>query len=206
MKMLLPGAKWLERNGYSGLTQVLRARPELFAHIPKDTHYKTLSEWVGVAEQLAKTQGGTLPSIGSLQLNGYGGLASVIRNNRYAFQHLTLEVKRRLPQAWVSIADELARRHDGTLPNMQHLRNTGYGGLATAMHNHPELFRHITQDVKRRVPAEWVIVADKLVAQHGQLPNYQWLVDCGYRALCEALRVHPELFQHIIKTKQRVAA
>ena len=39
---VLPGYKWLRRNGFSGLYRCMRMRPELFAHIPRqESKFKT---------------------------------------------------------------------------------------------------------------------------------------------------------------------
>ena len=57
----LPGPGWLQKNGYSGLAAVLRKYPEAFAQIPQNKKFRTLSEKVALAEQLAKKHG-KLPS------------------------------------------------------------------------------------------------------------------------------------------------
>jgi hypothetical protein len=32
---ILPSSGWLQKNGYHGLDQMMRNRPEAFAHIPR---------------------------------------------------------------------------------------------------------------------------------------------------------------------------
>ena len=74
--------------------------------------------------------------------------------------------KRRTPEEWVLVAEQLVEEHDGTLPNVSWLRDKGYRGLSYTMRNHPDLFKHIKQDRKIKTPEEWVLVAEQLVKEH----------------------------------------
>ena len=46
---------------------------------------------------------------------------------------------------WVTIAERLAAKHDGVLPNPQALIESGYWALYQQMRRHPALYKHIKQ-------------------------------------------------------------
>ena len=146
---------------------------------------------------------GTLPNPQWLLDHGYGGLVQTMRGRPEAFAHIEQKrdkSRRTHPEEWVSTAKELAKKH-GKIPTRTWLRGHGYGALALAMYKRPELFKRIKQE-RHQVP-DWVSVADRLVKQHGKLPNPGWLEAHGYDGLCKKVRICPELFTHIGQERKR---
>lgn len=160
--------------------------------------YKTLEEWVKIAEQLAAENGGILPNLKWLQ-NNYPGLASVLQKNRHLFQHIKQEWGGgKKPEEWVALAEKLAEENGGLLKNTGWLQANGYGGLAQIMSKHPELFAHIPYKKLRKNTNEWVKDAEQLAAENGGvLQNQKWLTANGYRSLISQYTKHPQLFRHI---------
>jgi hypothetical protein len=109
--------------------------------------YKTVAQWVAVAEKLATEHDGVLPSLNWLRNNGYKGLASCVVAHPTFFTHITQDSTGRTYKTvaqWVSIADKLSTEHNGVLPKSQWLRNNGYSGLVDyCIEAHPEAFAHI---------------------------------------------------------------
>ena len=199
----LPIKLWIHKNGYGGLVGALQVHPELFAHLEQENkNGRSPEEWVPVAERLAKENGGMVPSYARMK-NGYSGLYAAKYNCPELFAHLEWEKKYGKILEWVPVAERLAKENDGKLPRECWMRNNGYGGLGTAMSNHPELFAHLKrEDKKHKSSEEWVLVAEKMAKENGKLPNWTWLRKNGYSGLYSAKYRCPELFAHIKQDKR----
>jgi len=204
---VLPGYRWLTRQGYRGLAHALYNHPQLFAHIrqPEKTK-RTPEEWVAVAERLAGEHGGVLPGPQELPRKGYRNLPDTMRLHPQLFAHIGQHARAtRAPKEWVGIAERLAGEHGATLPGPQELRKKGYRSLPDAMRLHPQLFAHIRQCAKptRTSEADLVRIAERLAAEHGgTLPGPQRLQKLGCRSLYGTVRRCPELFAHVTQMKR----
>jgi len=111
---------------------------------------------------------------------------------------------RRDVKEWVVIAEDLAEKNQGCLPNKAWLRKNGYGALISAMASHPDLFKHISVESLRKTPEEQVALANNLANEHnGILPSYSWLKKNGYCALIVFMAKFPKLFAHIKQDRLR---
>lgn len=194
---VLPIANWLDANGYSGLTRAMQMYPEEFACIQQAKRVRrTPEEWVPVAEELAAQHDGVLPSYAWLQKAGYIGLCLAYQRRPELFAHLPQDRKRkRSPEEWVAVAEEVAQENDGIMPYDALLDRAGLGGLTAAMKRRPDLFAHFR---RAGVLDKWIPVAERLAKEHGgALPSRQWLEKNGYNGLRMALRRRPELFTHV---------
>ena len=142
----LPNSTWLKDNGYSGLIAMLTKYPEKFAHIKRQKKRILCSEWVKIAEELAKKHNG-LPTVKWLKNNGYSGLAGMLTRYPEKFDHIKRQYITKSIDEWIKISEELAKKHNG-LPNHNWLKNNGYSGLVRAIQKYPEIFAHI----KRKNP------------------------------------------------------
>jgi hypothetical protein len=143
----LPSSMWLIHNGYSGLYVVLRNSPKLFSHLEQEKpqgHYKSNEDWVPVAEEFARKNGGKLPKAWWLCKNGYSGLYAAIKKRPELFNHIKKDAPR-TPEEYVSIAEGLARNNGGTIPKTNWLMKNGYSGLYGFIRKRRELFKHIDQ-------------------------------------------------------------
>ncbi len=203
----LPNPKWLQVNGYVGLSQAIRKYPKLFSHIHQTSKRgRRPEEWVVEAERLAKKHG-KLPHYSWLVHNGYNGLSQVIRKHPRLFSYIHQTSKRgRRPEEWAAEAEKLAKKY-GALPNPKWLQTNGYAGLDEARRNHPKLFAHIHQTRKGgRRRDEWIAVAERLANKKGgTLPHYQWLMANGYRGLAHAIQAHRCSFAHIPQDRLKKA-
>ncbi len=83
----LPHYKWLTDNDYAGLNTCMKKYPELFKHIKQiSKRGKTPKEWLEVAKQLVKGNGGVLQNIRWLIDNGYSGLGKCIEKHPELFK------------------------------------------------------------------------------------------------------------------------
>ena len=210
----LPSAYWLLRHGHQGLAAAIRRFPEHFTDLRQEKADPP-KNWVSIAEQLASSHGGVLPNPKWLVQNRYGRLLHSIRENPHLFRHIQ-QARLRQPQQRYSLeghitkAKELALKHGGTLPHCHWLYKNGYGGLYQAIKDHPEAFRHITQEKRSgqnaddgQILANWRVVAEKLAKEQGCLPGYQWLVNHGCRGLYLASREAPRTVQTTLSANER---
>jgi hypothetical protein len=85
---ILPCPAWLQKNGYSGFAFVLRKNPKLFAHIKQGRVRTPVSEWVTLADKLAKGNHGVLQSTYWLKKNNYDGLNQAMWKYPELFSHI----------------------------------------------------------------------------------------------------------------------
>lgn len=98
----LQSMQWLEKNGHTGLTQTIRKYPGLFGRVKQKTIYRqhrTPEQWVSVAHELVRENGGKFPQVRWLNKHGYSGLYESMRNHPSLFAHFKRE--RRSSQARV---------------------------------------------------------------------------------------------------------
>lgn len=141
---ILPNPCWLQKH-YKGLDHALRKQPRAFAHLKQDKKFKTVAEWVTVAEDLARKHHGRLPHSWWLQNHGYRTLLGAVRTHPQAFRHIKQDYKQKTLEAQVAIAEGLAKKNHGILQNTGWLQHNGYGGLSQVMYKQPRAFRHIKQ-------------------------------------------------------------
>ncbi len=199
----VPNSAWLIKNTLGGLYQVMQRHPELFVHLTQENKGgKTPEEWVPIAEALAEEHGGRVPRCMWLTKHNLGRLHQVMRDRPELFAHLTQEKKIKTPEEWVPIAEDLAEKKGGLVPNSGSLQSNGLVGLYEAMRKRPELFAHLTQDRKTKTAEEWVIVAEDLTLKYGKLPGRAWLNKHQLGGLDFAMQKHRELFTHITQDRK----
>jgi len=184
----------------SGLWHAMRSNPKLFAHLKQECKRgKTPEEWVVIAEKLAEEHNGILPRPIWLEANGYKGLYACIRRCPSFFKHIKQDRKQRPIEEWVSIAEGIAKDHDGVIPRPRWLIENGYSGLARMMKENPDEFKHISQNKMIKIkPESLVPVVEKLAKDNGGILQKQcWLHSNGYSGVVAAIKRHPELFTHI---------
>ena len=147
---ILPNPAWLERNGYGRLKDVIREHPEPFAHIRQDRRvFRSPQDWVLVGEELARKNGGILPTHRELLRRGYRTLLAAMERYPRLFAYIKRMVPSRLVQEeLVALARRLAAENEGTLPSPMQLRQSAHTRLARALHCYPAWFADIQR--KRR--------------------------------------------------------
>jgi hypothetical protein len=88
---VLPDCKWLRNNRHMGVYQCMQNHPDRFKHIKQNKLIKTLEEWVKIAEELAKDNGGILQHYKWLKRNGCGGLNDCMKNHPELFKGIKQE-------------------------------------------------------------------------------------------------------------------
>ena len=161
-------------------------------------HYRTPQEWVPIAEELAKQNGGKLATAAWLDSHGYNALVQIIHKYPELFAHIPQERTTRSLEEWVVVAEETARKHSGILPGTGWLRIHGLSGLDSQIRKCPEAFRHIERANACKSVAQWVSIAEKLAHDNGgALQGTSWLRTHGHRGLAGLLYQQPEVFSHI---------
>jgi hypothetical protein len=160
---------------------------------------QSVKEWVPIAEKLAEEHGGILPHKGWLGSNGYCGLIQALQKYPELFAHLDKDNQfGRTVDEWVSVAEQLAEKHNGALPRGIWLMENGYKSLHSAIRHNSEKFSHIKTEFISHTPHEWVKIAEKLAEDNGGiLPCNSWLRNNRYSGLPSVIYRCPELFKHI---------
>ena len=83
----VPRHLWLIKNGYGGLYSASRHYPRFFKHLTFSSKHRTVEEWVSVAEDLAKSNNGVVPSHNWMNRNGYSGLVKVRQSKPELFTY-----------------------------------------------------------------------------------------------------------------------
>ena len=77
-----------------GLVSCMRKQPKLFSHLKQKTHKgKSVEDWVVVAKELSKNNGGILPSNTSIIKNKMSGLVVRITKNPEFFKGMRQKYK-----------------------------------------------------------------------------------------------------------------
>jgi hypothetical protein len=205
--VLLAPARLLEQR-YGKLVNAMSRRPRLFAHIHQEhaTTGKSPEEWAAIADQLAAQNDGVLPTCKWLCANSYKGVYATLLTHPHLFVHLPRERMVKHPEEYVPIAEALAQKNGGRVPNAGWLQRNHHQGTYTAMRVHPELFAHLTWEVKvseRRGKknvrlSDRVREAEKLAAKNGGvLPSKYGLEGMDRGGLASSIQRHPERFAHI---------
>ena len=162
---------------------------------------KQPTEWVSVAEELAKNNAGILPANSWMRTHGYDALRCTMQRHSEIFKHLK-QIKLRLTlDEQVKEAEQLAKENSGLIPAYVWLRENGRQGLAASIEKYPSAFAHVQQERRRYTLKESISDAEKLVKiNDGVLPACSVLRKKGFGRVATALKAHPESFQHIKQT------
>ncbi|MGA2255137.1 MAG: DEAD/DEAH box helicase [Thermoguttaceae bacterium] len=158
--------------------------------------------WALVAEDLAKENGGLLPSYVVLAEKGLHGLIRAMHEHPKLFGHLKQDRERTRAKEWLDVANELMEKY-GEIPSCAWLDKNGHRGLYHAMRNHPELFPHVTQNNRKtRTTEDWVLFAADLAEKNGGRLPCMATIRREHGGLYQAMRKYPELFKHITQEKK----
>jgi len=158
---------------------------------------KTPEEWVKIAENLARENGGILPNSGYLSKN-HSSLESCMSRYPKLFQHIPQKKFFNTPEEWVKIAENLARENGGILSNTSTMRKK-YAGLVSYMYSHPVLFKHIPQEKSFNTPEEWVKIAENLARENGGILPKIPTMNKEFSSLSRYIYKRPELFKGMKK-------
>lgn len=158
----------------------------------------SLGYWIEDANRLAKNNKGRLPSYAWLKSNGRNGMLHAMRKYPETFAHFERDFERCKLNDMVVIAQDIADKNGGLLPNTSKLRKMGHGNLVTQMYCAAERFAHIPKEKSIMSLDEHVRSAEKLSKQYqGLLPGHRWLRRNGFTALSGAMTKWPLAFRHI---------
>jgi hypothetical protein len=90
---ILESPNWLKANGFTNLCAAVYRRPDLFSHIPRDGARRTAAEWVRVAEERARNNGGHLENSRWLNSNGLMDLCQISYRHPGLFSHIPIEMR-----------------------------------------------------------------------------------------------------------------
>ena len=112
----------------------------------------------------------------------------------------------------LSLANKLADKNDGKIPNPNKLILMGHGGLYRYMLRNPELFENfevdkaVETDKKTKntynisIRKEHVKTAQKLAKRNGgKIPEVEWLQEHGHTSLLAYMRTYPHVFLNCMK-------
>jgi len=188
---LLPNYAWLRDNGYGSLNAAIRFYPSEFTNFKQAVVFKTVTEQIHDAEQLAKKQDGILPNSKWLSKNGHSKLVSAMQNHPEEFAHIEQVKIFKTVAEHVQDAEQLAKANGGVLPNPSKLPVA----LRSAMQGHCGAFSHLEQTKKFKSHEDHVRNARRLTKENGgKLPSYQSLIDGGFNGLAQHIRIYPNDF------------
>lgn len=196
---ILPCNSKLRNSDNSGLNNCMTKHPDRFAHISKDNQYKSVEEWIAVAEQLAKDNNGILPKVSFVRNSEYAGLDQCMRKHSDRFVHIKQESKYKSVEEWIAVAEQLTK-DNGALPCIYWLRTHGYSGLDACIRNFPDKFSSIQQiNHKGKTVEQWVAVAEQLAKDnYGILPCSSKLRK-DHSGLDQCISKFSDKFAHIKK-------
>ena len=146
--------------------------------------------WTLIAKKLSAKHDG-LPHANWLVKHGYWGLYQAMRRNPQQFKDFkrTNHLKKTCRQKgynkqtaakWISLAEQIAYDHNGTLPSDAEIMRLGHNALNAYIRRYPSLFTHLPRTPD---PSEhWLLVANKLVKRYKHIPSTTWLLNHGYKA------------------------
>lgn len=143
----LPSQKWLQKNGYGGLARCISANPSKFKCVKQKRFFKSIEEWVKIAEKLEKEHG-ELPNFKYLNKNGYKELVRYIYRHPDNFSHIKRNKLINNIKEWINISKELLLKNNNILPSMKFLRKNGHSGLCYILRKHPDKFKGIKQEYR----------------------------------------------------------
>lgn len=204
----LPGKGWLQKNKNAALCRAMSIAPSLFQHIPQTSHYADVDDHVATAKLLEQKYG-RVPHYVWLVKNGYNKMYQAKRKHPQLFKGIAFGQEKLLDDVKrakrVALAEKLAKGHGGKLPSQNWLRTHKHGKIAGCIQRFPELFKHIPQEVGKRLRtvAEWIEFAESLAQKHnGKIPSYTWLYAHHYSGLTRIMKLHPQKFQHLQQRRQ----
>lgn len=179
------------------LADSIYRHPEAYQHIPRR---RSLDEYIILAEEIAKGNGGKLPVFVDLFAINHN-LAHATMKHKDAFAHIprapyTARKAKRIA-AYVKQAEALAKKNGGELLVSQELQ-TKYNAMVCALRKNPEAFAHIPRI--RRVTStfeEHVQLAEKLARENGGNLPAASILRKNYQALGQAVQKHPTHFLHL---------
>lgn len=144
-KGILPCSSWLRTHGHGTLDRAIRDNRKLFSHINQEWKGKrSLESWKKLARNLAKDNGGKLPTATWLLTHNFAGLYSLILKHPRIFGSIERQRNKYTRIAhWVQIAEALATKN-GILPPSGWLHKN-YCALYSSMRAWPQAFSHIKQ-------------------------------------------------------------
>lgn len=164
---------------------------------------RTLSDWIKIAERLAKDNNGLLPE----RKDRPKALTSCMYKHRDAFSHIPRKRSYTTKEEWVDIANRLTKENGGKLPSLKWLDDNGYSGLRYHLSDNPDLYSHLerSRDVKKKKTIdEWLSIAERFAdANGGLLPPIQWLRKKKYHRLIQVKRNNPDIFGHLKYERHR---
>jgi len=182
-----------------GLNGCIRGNPDSFSHLNRKKIYRTLEEYLTLAEELAKKNNGILPNSKWLKQNGYHGLYAYAIKNKGCFSHIkkTENRPRQTLMMHLKVAEKLAEENNEILPNYKWLRDNGYHGLNSCVSKNHDSFSHLRRK-KTDTLQEYVELAKKISEGHeGILPGQKWLKQNDMRKLAECIYSQAESFKGI---------
>jgi hypothetical protein len=131
------------------LTMMIRRNPKAFAHIPRvRRRYHQIEQYVGIAETLAKKNGGKLPPKSKLVTGRYPWLLASIRNHPHLFTHIKRERLNTPFTVRVEQAKALAEKNNGVIPHYSWLQRHGHAAVGNAIYSRRDLFKGLRQEVR----------------------------------------------------------
>lgn len=114
----------------------------------------------------------------------------------------------------LKLAEQLAEKNSGKLPNPWSLIQGGYAALYRYILRHPDRFEHLKYDsaveIKGKTTFNITIrdrhlaTAKQLRKELGKLPTTKWLANNGYTKLVAYMRIHPNLFRNGILPQKSI--
>jgi len=200
-KKPIPGVRWLQGNGYSGLNSWLRRHPEVVEKYGQDWGGgRTSEEQLQLVMQLTENGKKPIPHRQWLCGNGYSGLDTWLRKHPEVVEKYGQDRLRagwRTSEEQLQLVMQLTENGKKPIPGVGWLNGNGYSGLAKWLSRHPEGVEKYGRDWAGGRTPEGQLQLVMQLTENGEkpIPGSGWLRDNGYRGLDAWLYKHPEVVE-----------
>jgi hypothetical protein len=158
---------------------------------------KSVSDYVAIAEVLAKANEGILPPLRDIKKLD-PNLSACLSRLPEMFSHIPRKKLLLTIEEHLVIAKKLAVENGGILPSRTTMRKKGYASTEDAMRKRPELFAEIAPDSMFKTVEYWIDIAESLArTNNGILPKITEIDKDKNRGIGSAIRSHRDRFAHI---------
>jgi hypothetical protein len=155
--------------------------------------FRSILEWIDVAEKLAAENNGILPYKNTLSKIGFRGLVHSIERHPDSYKHIKQKLQKQTSaKEWVLFAENYVKQH-GQIPTTSQLHKLGLYGFAQAVRKQPNLFDHLPKQKPLRPKIVDYVKQAEAIERNCGIVDF----DIADDALIRIWKINPKAFSHI---------